>query len=158
MDSGWEGIDTCSDRGETEHRSWETTARERASDERPWWRHKWGWRAVTLAVERGFVPCTRGAPAVRLGPAEIPSLVQARLHKLETPDFCVSSNVGRTTTFTLPKPSLGPYAENQTELGCIVEACPTVWPPDQSRNHPHRNLSPACIPVLTAGLLPPVLV
>ena len=132
MDSGWEGIDTCSDRGETEHRSRETTARERASDERPWWRHKWGWRAVTLAVERGFVPCTRGAPAVRLGPAEIPSPVQARLHNLETPDFTVLSNAGRTPTFALSKPSLGPSAEIQTELGCLAGACLRVWPPNQS--------------------------
>ena len=54
MDSGWEGIDTCSDRGETEHRSRETTARERASDERPWWRRKWGVASGNPSSGEGF--------------------------------------------------------------------------------------------------------
>ena len=132
MSHGWEGSGKpartgrgrATSEGEGERR-----------DERVCWRRERGdsgGRAVTLAVEMGFVPCTTGAPADRLGPAEMPSPVQARLHNLETPDFTISSNAGRTPTFALSKPSLGPSAEIQTELGCIAGACLRVWPPNQS--------------------------
>ena len=129
---------TCSDRAREgdERGRGRATSEGEGEYERVCWRHErgdCGGRAVTLAVEMGFVPCTTGSPADRLGPAEMPSPVQARLHNLNTPRLAVSNNAGRTTPFALPDPSLGPYAGHQTGLGCIAGACLRGRPPIQSR-------------------------